>query len=1565
MNTHQIISTNLHIKGIVLSAAAQRQFDALSEIDKKKFLVAMELYLQGHREAKPLHGIDPKVTILRVKLDEKQRFLGIPKDVNNSEHYLYVTDILTDHNYNKAKCLKLKYEQMLRVINSSSTQRDFENYRLKKESAASALEKAKEKIYSINYLPVQCMNGRLFLYNSEQQKVLDNYTLPIVGLGSARSGKTSLTMSFIYDAISKGYGTKDKPIYYVAESKSLVKRMQDEWDAALTPQSANINVIFIATEELVQRYYPEQVIYDTDEGDQSTQEKARNKKPCQYWIKDHIKSYLEANDTKNAFNPENCFSLLLPHVIYAEFRIMSGYDTKEEYCKETEGERKSHYTWAQKEILWGLYEAYLSYLSKNDLRHVAFTNLPLDIAAILALDEFPDNSHQMIKALLKFTKNGNCILFGDYHQSLFDQHSKQDYLLKTIEKLKKLKITPVNLSYANQCSSEVVNLINNMLDLKFDHAGGKTDDYQYTEVKCLANDIKGEVSISSPDFESEEDKELLAYLKEKATNSPNIVIITLPEFKNEVKKLFEDKVIVLTPEEAKGQHFKVVIIYRMLDGKHDQAMLKEADLRVKMNKEKKKDNKNHKADRGIVTPILFNQLYTAITRGEDEVHLVQKRRHNIENIYDHISLAKKINPLRNITLIAKSSQFEWYERFQSIVIDELTGKLLPIGDEPQSKGFFLKHRNFFNEGDTYEVLVEKIKQKYNKTKNRYKISNNIIIPQEKNNSHSTLIITSQTKKSTSNYLKELLEHFNNTNVIDLLNKDNVIQLIFEAKFENKNLISHIKNDKRKFNLLLKCLKKTDGEGKPYVIRLLKSKNENIINMVQETFLCRFEFNELIIISNFISKYHLTGPNLFEAMTSNGKSLKDNFIFLLEAAIKNDCIHLFDKLFSNCHFTDEDLIHLADVAAEERNATIFQKLFDINGSRFSEIYLKRFKAIADKNGYEEMSQIVTECLTKISKNDVTNESLTSESNSHLTTTRSDSEESNNAPLSVNISKNENINNLQAKFDKLDLLNHFTAENLFNLLKDRDAEKLFFREVNRPINNKYIKQDQVHFVDYISTDKEKIKILTHCLEKLDENGIPYLLRLYQTPLKQKIFDYHRKMILMFLGQGTTEKFYNLFDLSLSHSLPLLTLAAKQIILDVFKFSIKNPRDRNLLLHNAISINKLRVVDYLLNSDDPLPDQKRVFLLHHAIQRAAIYNDTQILERLLQDPRILIVEDVNGDNPLHFALKLNIKTQEDENDDQLLHFALKIQNKLQIVKTLLYAGLKPVIYNGSGFNSLQLAVICKEDEILKLVLGYINRFEVNSKTKQHSWSALHMASQVKYSYAIRLLLEKGANPNLQDNDHATPLHFSVSKMDLESVKILLEYGADPTMAKNNHYTALHLALSDSSVEVVKVLLETNKFDATMFHKSKAITPLMIAVMFGSIEEIKLINGNYFTDQINMTKAISKRDFEDFIEVYKLDERLSGQCKQLLNFSIYSNCTPLHLAILRGELETVDYLIKQGADINLTTKNITVYILAEKVALGSKDKCYKTILNYLNEIKNTPEINHAEQHLNKTMRF
>ncbi len=69
-------------------------------------------------------------------------------------------------------------------------------------------------------------------------------------------------------------------------------------------------------------------------------------------------------------------------------------------------------------------------------------------------------------------------------------------------------------------------------------------------------------------------------------------------------------------------------------------------------------------------------------------------------------------------------------------------------------------------------------------------------------------------------------------------------------------------------------------------------------------------------------------------------------------------------------------------------------------------------------------------------------------------------------------------------------------------------------------------------------------------------------------------------------------------------------------------------------------------------------------------------------------------------------------------------------------------------------------------------------------------------------RILLEAGANPNVEDDRHVTPLHLaSVGGFGL-AVKLLLDNKADPFVEDADHNTALSAAEAGGNIGCARLL-------------------------------------------------------------------------------------------------------------------------------------------------------------------
>jgi hypothetical protein len=137
----------------------------------------------------------------------------------------------------------------------------------------------------------------------------------------------------------------------------------------------------------------------------------------------------------------------------------------------------------------------------------------------------------------------------------------------------------------------------------------------------------------------------------------------------------------------------------------------------------------------------------------------------------------------------------------------------------------------------------------------------------------------------------------------------------------------------------------------------------------------------------------------------------------------------------------------------------------------------------------------------------------------------------------------------------------------------------------------------------------------------------------------------------------------------------------------------------------------------------------------------------------------------------------------------------------------------YNGAdldargyfGRNPLHAAAESGNFETVQILIEY-NPAYINARTDGW-WTPLHWASRgfnFKDGSIVRLLLEHGADINMQDEDGWTPLYVASKNGVLEVLRLLLEHGADVEVRNNDGETPLQEAANGGHNEVVELLRE-----------------------------------------------------------------------------------------------------------------------------------------------------------------
>ena len=98
-----------------------------------------------------------------------------------------------------------------------------------------------------------------------------------------------------------------------------------------------------------------------------------------------------------------------------------------------------------------------------------------------------------------------------------------------------------------------------------------------------------------------------------------------------------------------------------------------------------------------------------------------------------------------------------------------------------------------------------------------------------------------------------------------------------------------------------------------------------------------------------------------------------------------------------------------------------------------------------------------------------------------------------------------------------------------------------------------------------------------------------------------------------------------------------------------------------------------------------------------------------------------------------------------------------------------------------------------------------DINARAGKWRYTPLHWAAETEHGYMIHILIEAGANVNIQGKDDLTPLHLAARKGYWVGVSILVHLGGARINAKDNkNRTPLDLAKANGHNDVVDLLLK-----------------------------------------------------------------------------------------------------------------------------------------------------------------
>jgi len=212
-------------------------------------------------------------------------------------------------------------------------------------------------------------------------------------------------------------------------------------------------------------------------------------------------------------------------------------------------------------------------------------------------------------------------------------------------------------------------------------------------------------------------------------------------------------------------------------------------------------------------------------------------------------------------------------------------------------------------------------------------------------------------------------------------------------------------------------------------------------------------------------------------------------------------------------------------------------------------------------------------------------------------------------------------------------------------------------------------------------------------------------------------------------------------------------------------------------------------------------------------------------------------------------------------------------------------------------------------------------------------------EYDRATRMI-NNGAEVNFLGSLDFSPLMTSIGN--IEIMELLLSKGADVNLKNKMNITALTIAVINNDITSTEFLLNHNA-DVIIASTINNMTPLMFALQNKNDKIVNMLNRN--VKDINILDAHGNTALLIAITVDSLNMKVIKKLVTDTNqINIFNNfgVSPLFKAVFLDHIELVDYLLKNGADVNLKNNDgLSVLEVASKMRDNSKKMKMINLLN------------------------
>lgn len=618
--------------------------DNLSDEERTPYIEAIQKFMVSNTAGlnlEKLKGTGPHA-YYTIRASQDKRLVLMPKTREGKQYWLLV-DILPTHNYQDIRWLHgYRLEEITEVMQPGEP--------------LGQLREAGEAVIEAN-AAVWRMDTSVIWLDALQQRALDS-KLPSVIHGAPGSGKTSTLLARL-KKLAKHYmelplaadGEKPK-LLYVTKSEELVQFMMREWATIVThnPELPNkVSIEFKTERDLLNPI--------EDDGKEETTDKPKLQKSEELVFSEWFSSKAESltkqdkaakatpapnSGAKSKKSKKKSASLLdwteYPQRVREEFRVMSGYDTYEEYLQAVGQANDSLFQDdTVRKMLWGAYLEYRAYLQDTGHIDQSFHPLkPLHYNLVL-VDEVQDFSRYRIKTLCELAINHQIVFSAGDHQQLYESYSIVNFIRSFYRKLSQLpgqqktEVAVERLIASYRCPPNIIDFVNEFLILKTHIIGGT---YQLNQGEL--REVAAQEDIPPGQLKWLEENALEAFT-EKAKQDVDFAVITPEEHLAEAIAKFGEARVFLV-KEIKGMQYKHILLYRMFDEPRYEMINKLFPRQVAQSAMEKS------TDGCILNSVPCNEFFVGATRAERSLTIYQPLSQKITNIRQELkTLVDKVN----------------------------------------------------------------------------------------------------------------------------------------------------------------------------------------------------------------------------------------------------------------------------------------------------------------------------------------------------------------------------------------------------------------------------------------------------------------------------------------------------------------------------------------------------------------------------------------------------------------------------------------------------------------------------------------------------------------------------------------------------------------------------------------------------------------------------------------------------------------------------------------------------------------------------------------------------------